>query len=207
MSLAADLAAGITALGLRLSGEAQRKLLDYLALLEKWNRTYNLTAVREREGMLTHHLMDSLAVVPHLHGESWVDVGSGAGLPGIPLALACTDSTVTLVESSQKKTAFLRQAIVELGLHNVNVACSRVEDWQAHQRFDVVISRALSDLPRFLALAGGLCDADGVLAAMKGAYPRAELARLPARYRLRGVVPLAVPGLGAERHLVLIEPA
>jgi 16S rRNA (guanine527-N7)-methyltransferase len=206
MSLAADLADGIATLGLSLPAEAQQKLLDYLALLEKWNATYNLTAVRERRGMLTHHLLDSLAVIPHVHGDSWVDVGSGAGLPGIPLALACADSTVTLVESSQKKTAFLRQAVLELGLRNVSIACSRVEDWQARRRFDVVISRALSDVPQFLALAGRLCDVDGVLAAMKGAYPREELARLPACYRLQGVVPLAVPGLGAERHLVLLQP-
>lgn len=206
MSLAADLADGIATLGLSLPAEAQQKLLDYLALLEKWNATYNLTAVRERQGMLTHHLMDSLAVIPHVHGASWLDVGSGAGLPGIPLALACADSTVTLVESSHKKAAFLRQAALELGLRNVSVACNRVEHWQARRRFDVVISRALSDLPRFLALAGRLCDANGVLAAMKGAYPREELARLPPRFRLKGVVPLAVPGLGAERHLVLIQP-
>jgi 16S rRNA (guanine527-N7)-methyltransferase len=206
MSLAADLAEGIAALGLSLPGEAQEKLLDYLALLEKWNATYNLTAIRERRDMLTHHLLDALAVIPHVRGASWLDVGSGAGLPGIPLALACADAAVTLVESSHKKAAFLRQAVLELGLRNVSVVCIRIEQWQAGRRFDVVISRALSDLPRFLALGGRLCDVNGVLAAMKGAYPRAELARLPARYRLQSVVPLAVPGLGAERHLVLIQP-
>lgn len=207
MSLAAELADGISALGLNVSPAAQQKLLAYLALLHKWNRTYNLTAVREQESMLTHHLLDSLAVVPHLHGASWVDVGSGAGLPGIPLALACAEAAVTLVESSQKKAAFLRQAILELALQNVSVACARVETWQPQRRFDVVIARALSDLPQFLALAGRLCEAKGVLAAMKGAYPHEELARLPEGYRLQSVVPLAVPGLNAERHLVLVEPA
>lgn len=207
MNLAMQLADGIAALDLRVSGESRQRLLDYLALLEKWNATFNLTAVRGRERMLTHHLLDSLAVLPHVRGDTWVDVGSGAGLPGIPVALACVDSTVTLVESSQKKAAFLRQAAVELGLHNVQVVCGRVEDWQTQQRFDVVISRALCDVSRFVRLAGRLVGSAGVLALMKGAYPSDELARLPACWRLQAVMPLVVPGLGAERHLVLVRPA
>ena len=205
MSLAAQLADGIAALGLRISDDSRQKLLDYLALLEKWNATYNLTAVRGRERMLTHHLLDSLAVLPHARGSTWVDVGSGAGLPGIPVALACEDSSVTLLESSQKKAAFLRQAVAELGLNNVKVVCNRVEAWQIPECFDVVISRALSEVSKFVELAGRLACPAGTLAAMKGAYPRDELERLPASWRLEAVIPLAVPGLRAARHLVLIR--
>jgi len=206
MNLAAGLAEGIAGLGLEVPPEAQQKLLAYLALLHKWNATYNLTAVREPENMLTHHLLDALAVVPHLRGRAWVDVGSGAGLPGIPVALAAPDSAIALVDSSHKKTAFLRQAVIELGLGNVEVTCSRIEAWQPGRQFDIVISRALSTLPDFLALAGRLCGRDGVLAAMKGVHPHEEIAQLPASYRLERVVPLAVPGLAAQRHLVLIRP-
>jgi 16S rRNA (guanine527-N7)-methyltransferase len=206
MSLDVQLAEGIAELGLSVPSRAQRRVLEYLALLEKWNRTYNLTAVRAREDMLTRHVMDSLAILPHVRGKFWIDVGSGAGLPGIPLALASGELDMTLIESNQKKAAFLRQVVVELELRNVVVQCDRVESWQASLRFDVVVARALSDLPRFVALAGRLCAASGMLAAMKGAYPHEELARVPAPYRVTKVIPLVVPRLGAERHLVLIRP-
>lgn len=207
MKLAAGLQQGLTALGLTLPAAAQEQLLAYLNLLHKWNAAYNLTAVRGRERMLTHHVLDCLAVLPHLYGRAWVDVGSGAGLPGIPLALASPDSFVTLVDSNHKKTAFLEQAVIELGLRNVTVSRGRVEEWQPDHRFDVVISRALSDLPEFLTLAGRLCAPGGVIAAMKGVYPHEELVQMPASYRLQGVVALQVPGLAAHRHLVLIQPA
>lgn len=207
MKLATGLEQGVTALGLTVAPAAQEQLLAYLSLLHKWNAAYNLTAVRGRDRMLTHHLLDCLAVVPHVQGGSWVDVGSGAGLPGIPVALASPDSSITLVDSSHKKTAFLQQVVIELGLRNVTVACSRIEEWQPERRFDVVISRALSDLPEFLALAGRLCAPGGVIAAMKGVYPHEELAQVPPTYRLRSVMALEVPGLAAHRHLVLIEPA
>jgi 16S rRNA (guanine527-N7)-methyltransferase len=206
MNLAAELAGGSAALGLHLSLEVQDKLLDYLALLKKWNSTYNLTAVRDMETMLTHHLLDSLAVAPHLRGHSWVDVGSGAGLPGIPLALVNREASITLVDSSHKKATFLQQAVIELGLANVSVVRARIEEWEPQRRFEVVISRALSDLPEFLALASRLCDKEGVIAAMKGVYPHEELAQLPPSYRLQCVLPLEVPGLRAKRHLVLIQP-
>jgi 16S rRNA (guanine527-N7)-methyltransferase len=207
MKLAAGLQRGLTALGLSVSPATQEQLLAYLSLLQKWNAAYNLTAVRGKERMLTHHLLDSLAVVPHLRGSAWVDVGSGAGLPGIPIALARPDSSVTLVDSNHKKTAFLEQVVIELGLRNVTVSRGRVEEWRPEQGFDVVISRALSDLPEFLALAGRLCAPGGVIAAMKGVYPHEELAQVPASYRLQSVVELDVPGLAAHRHLVLIQPA
>jgi 16S rRNA (guanine527-N7)-methyltransferase len=204
MSLREALAEGLDALELDLSDPAQQKLLDYLALIEKWNRVYNLTAVREPQKMLAQHLFDSLAVVPHMQGETIADVGSGAGLPGIPLALALPLSHVTLVESSQKKSTFLSQAVIELALTNVDVAATRVE---AHDGgvFDCVISRAFSDLAEFVALAGHLCKPDGVLMAMKGVHPYDELAQLPEGFRTREVRPLTVPGLDAKRHLVLID--
>lgn len=206
MNLAAELAGGSAALGLHIAREAQDKLLEYLALLEKWNSTYNLTAVREKKDMLTHHLLDSLAVIPHLRGRCWLDVGSGAGLPGIPVALANGDTAVDLIDSSHKKSAFLQQVVIELGLRNVSVACARVEDWEPRRQFDVVVSRALADLREFVTLAGRLCRRGGVIAAMKGVYPHEELAQLPASCRLRDVLPLSVPGLNAKRHLVLLEP-
>lgn len=193
-------------MGVHLAPEVHDNLLAYLSLLQKWNTTYNLTAIREVEQMLTHHLLDSLAIIPHLRGQSWVDVGSGAGLPGIPIALANRESTVALVDSSHKKAAFLQQAVIELGLRNARVACARIEEWEPHQQFDVVVSRALSDLREFVGLAGRLCKRGGVMAAMKGVYPHEELGQLPPSCRLRSVLSLEVPGLAATRHLVLIEP-
>lgn len=207
MSLADALAAGIRALGLDIAVAAQQRMLDYLALIQKWNKAYNLTAVREPQKMLTHHLLDSLAVLPHLRGPRVLDVGTGAGLPGIPLALARPDWQFTLLDSNHKKTTFLRQAVIELQLGNVDVICARVETWNAPQSFDTVVSRAFSDVAEFIALAGRLCAKDGVVIAMKGVYPHEELAQLPQAFRLCGVVPLQVPGLGAERHAALLQPA
>jgi len=207
MNLADALAAGIRALGLDIGAAAQQRMLEYLALIEKWNKAYNLTAVREPQKMLTHHLLDSLAVLPHLRGPRVLDVGTGAGLPGIPLALARPDWQFTLLDSNHKKTAFLRQAVIELQFGNVEVVCARVETWEALQPFDTVVSRAFSDVAEFIALAGRLCAKDGVVIAMKGVYPHEELAQLPQAFRLCGVVPLQVPGLGAERHAALLQPA
>jgi 16S rRNA (guanine527-N7)-methyltransferase len=206
MSLSEKLAQGVAELGLRLPAATLNKLLDYLALIAKWNRVHNLTSVRESSKMVSKHLLDCLAVVPHLEAHTVLDVGSGAGLPGIPLALMWSQASVTLLDSNHKKAAFLRQAVIELGLNNVDVVCERVETWQPAQEFDLVISRALSDLPEFVNLAGRLCGADGVVAAMKGVYPYEELAQLPHEFRLRSVVPLKVPGVLAERHLVLLNP-
>jgi 16S rRNA (guanine527-N7)-methyltransferase len=206
MSLAAKLAQGIVQLGLALPPPTQQRLLDYVALLQKWNKVYNLTAVREAQKMVGHHLFDCLAVVPHVSAATILDVGSGAGLPGIPLALALPRAQVTLLDSGHKKAAFLRQAVIELKLANAEVVCERVEDWRPSRRFELVISRAFSDLPEFAALAGHLVAPGGVLAAMKGVYPHAELAQLPAGYRLKQALPLHVPGVRGERHLVLIEP-
>jgi 16S rRNA (guanine527-N7)-methyltransferase len=205
MSLAELLAQGVTELRLDIPEETQRKLLDYLALIQKWNRVYNLTAVRDGQKMASHHLLDCLAVIPHVRAHRLVDVGSGAGLPGIPLALALPQVQLTLLDSNHKKATFLRQAVIELGLNNVEVECARAESWQPPQLFEMVVSRAFSDLPQFLDAAGHLCAADGVIAAMKGVYPDEEIAQLPGGFELRGVIPLAVPGLEAERHLVLVQ--
>jgi 16S rRNA (guanine527-N7)-methyltransferase len=205
MTLEAELARGLDALHLPLVHAIQHKLLDYVALVQKWNRVYNLTAVRDPERMLTHHVLDSLAVVPHLAGSRIVDVGSGAGLPGIPIAAAMPQSRVTLLESNHKKSTFLNQAAIELGLTNIDVENSRAEAWRPKNLFDVVISRAFSELGEFIAVAAHLRAADGVLVAMKGVYPYDELNQIPDGYRVQGVTPLSVPGLAAERHLVRIE--
>ena len=205
MSLGAALDSGLDTLRLPLPRDTREKLLAYLALIEKWNRVYNLTAVRDHDRMVPQHLLDSLAVAPHLTGETLLDVGSGAGLPGIPLALARPELCVTLLEVNHKKAAFLRQAVIDLGLENVEVAQARVESWEAPDRYDVVISRAFSDLAEFAALAGRLVADGGVLAAMKGVYPNEEIAQLPGPYRVAQSIALEVPGLGAERHLVLVQ--
>jgi 16S rRNA (guanine527-N7)-methyltransferase len=200
MTPEAALDRGLAELGLELPAGARERLLDYVALLVKWNRTYNLTAIRDPLAMVAHHLLDSLAVLPHLPlagtGARLADAGSGAGLPGIPLALARPQWRVALAESSQKKAAFLRQAAIELALDNVEVHEGRVEAWRPATLFDVVISRAFAALTEFLALCRHLVAPSGVLAAMTGAAP-AELGPECSLIRLR------VPSLDAQRHLVL----
>jgi 16S rRNA (guanine527-N7)-methyltransferase len=188
--------------------DEQVALLDrYLDLLEKWNRVYNLTAIRDRSRMVTHHLLDSLSILPHVRGPDVLDVGSGAGLPGIPIAIARPALRVTLLEANQKKSAFLTQAVGELRLANVTVVTERVESWHTAARFDAIVSRAFADLGEFVAAAGRLLAPQGVIAAMKGVHPYEEIERLPQGFRVREVVRLAVPGLDAERHLVLVEAA
>ena len=206
MSVAGQLAQGLVELGLDVPADIRAKLVAYLALIAKWNRVHNLTAVRETDKMVNAHLLDCLAIVPHLHATSVLDVGSGAGLPGIPLALMWPQARVILLDSNHKKAAFLRQAVIELGLKNAAVVCERVESWRPQEDFDLVISRAFSDLPEFLRLAGRLCRAGGLIAAMKGVYPDEELAQLPRDFKLHRAVPLTVPGLPAKRHLVLLAP-
>ena len=206
MSLAQPLAQGLSELGLKLAPAANERFLAYLDLIQKWNRVYNLTAVREPAKMLPQHLLDSLAIVPRLSGSSLLDVGSGAGLPGIPVAIAQPRLPVTLLESNHKKAAFLRQAAIELRLDNVTVACERVEAWETAQRFDLVVSRALADLAEFIRLAGRLVAPGGALAAMKGVYPYDEIAQLPPAWSLKEATALNVPGLRAERYWVRLEP-
>lgn len=206
MTLAQQLAQGVKELGVTLPAGAQERLLQYLALLQKWNRVYNLTAVRETQRMVSEHLLDCLAVTPYIGENRILDVGSGAGLPGIPLAVALPAARVTVLDSSHKKAAFLQQAVTELKLGNVVVACERVENWQPAARFEVVISRALSDLGEFVSLAGRHLATGGRLVAMKGVHPYDEIGQLPQTWQARQVIPLAVPGLRAQRHLVLMRP-
>jgi len=205
--LDARLERGLAGLGLVLHQEARVKLLDYLILIEKWNQVYNLTAIRDAEKMISVHLLDSLAVAPHIDGPRVLDVGSGAGLPGIPLAIARPEFQVILLDSSQKKAAFLKQAVAELELKNASVVCERVETWRPAEKFDCIIARALGELAEFVALAKHLLAPAGVLAAMKGVHPLAEIERLPPGFRVKQALPLSVPGLEAERCLVLIEHA
>lgn len=208
MSLELSLSAGLGALGLELNAAQQQKLLDYVALIGKWNKVYNLTAVREPEAMITQHLLDSLAVLPHLPQQSGVtrliDIGSGAGLPGIPLSIARPDWQITLLDSNHKKTTFLRQACLELGLANVEVVCERVEHYQPSAGFAAVISRAFSDLGEFARLTAHLLAKGGKLYAMKGIYPHEEIGKLPQPFKLQEVIPLTVPGMDAQRHLVIV---
>jgi 16S rRNA (guanine527-N7)-methyltransferase len=204
MSTVDQLKRGLIALGLTLERDIQQRLLDYIALIEKWNRVYNLTAIREPEKMVSHHLLDSLAVVPHLHAKRLLDVGSGAGLPGIPLALAKPDTHVTLLDSNHKKVAFLNQAVMELKLKNAEICSERVESWQTQNRFDVIISRAFSDMDEFVRVTRHLLAPGGMFAAMKGLHPYEEIDKLPPGCKVQQVLPLAVPGVEGARHLVLI---
>lgn len=202
MNLAEELQRGIAQLGIALDAEAQGKLLDYLALLQKWNKVYNLTAIRDLQQMVSHHLLDSLAVMPHLWAGRWLDVGCGAGLPGLVLAVAQPGWQFTLLDSNSKKTSFVQQAIIELGLHNVSVYCARVEEWQTEEKFDGVISRAFSELGEFLRSTRHLVAPQGRWVAMKGT-PQRELAGVPDGCRVERVIPLQVPGLLAARSLVI----
>jgi 16S rRNA (guanine527-N7)-methyltransferase len=205
MILQADeLAGGIAELGLDIAPDAQQKMLDYLALLQKWNAVYNLTAIREPELMVSSHILDSLAVLPHLWPGRWLDVGSGAGLPGVVLALARPEWRFTLLDSNSKKTSFIKQAAIELGLKNVEVVCARVEDWQAPEKFDGIISRAFAETALFVNLTRHLRAAGGRWAALKGA-PGEELQRLPEGISVVQVVPLKVPGLNAARCVVILK--
>lgn len=199
---AALLADGLRALRLELAQPVQARLLAYLALLQRWNAHFNLTAVRNPAQMVVRHLLDSLAVLPHLAGERLVDLGTGAGLPGIPLALARPELEVTLVDSNGKKVRFLRAAVRELGLANVRPVQARVEALTG--RWPCVTSRAFASLEDMLRLGGHLVAPGGRLLALKGRYPEAELAAVAAPFRVLETLPLQVPGLAAERHLVII---
>ncbi len=204
--LSALLGAGLEALGLGRDPVRERTLLDYLELLSRWNRIYNLTAVSESDAMVTRHLLDSLAVVPHLRGDCFADVGSGAGLPGIPLAIWLTDCRFVLVDSSGRKVRFLRQAQIELQLRNIEVVESRIQDWLPAQEFDGVLSRAFASLPEFIAMAGHLPGPAGVFYALKGRWPEPGAKSPGPSYGIAAVHELSVPGLAAPRHLVEIAP-
>jgi 16S rRNA (guanine527-N7)-methyltransferase len=201
---------GIERLRLSLDRPAQDKLLAYVGLLDKWNRTHNLTAIRDHGRMITHHLLDSLAVVPHLPGRAGLrvaDVGSGGGLPGIPLAIARPGWDVTLIDSNHKKAAFLIQATIELPLPNVDVVTARVENIETSSQYDVVISRAYSTLGTFVEQTRHLLALGGRWVAMKGGIPHSEINALPAGISIEATHALQVPGVDGERHLVIMKAA
>lgn len=208
-ALATLLEEGVDELGLDLSEAQLDKLLDYVALLGKWNAVYNLTAIRDPRQMLIQHILDSLSIVPHLVGRSpssVLDVGSGGGLPGIVLAIVLPDWTVTLNDIVHKKTAFQSQAKAELGLGNLSVVTGRVETLkpgvEVPAKFDVIVSRAFAELADFVTLARHLVAEQGAIWAMKGVRPDGEIERLPAGAHAKQIIRLKVPSLDAERHLI-----
>lgn len=196
---------GLVALGLDITPLIQEKLLAYTALLYKWNKTYNLTALREPALAVSHHLLDSLAVLPYTEVENLLDVGSGGGLPGVPLAIVRPDLRVTLLDSNSKKTAFLRQASIELDLPNIAVHCGRVEQYRPAEPFAAITSRAFSELADFVELSKHLLQNGGTWLAMKGVWPQEEIARLPNDVLVKAVHRLAVPGVDGERHLLVMH--
>ena len=203
--LQARLERGIATLGVALPAGAVERLLDYQALLERWNAAYNLTAVRDPAEMVTRHLLDSLAILPYVQGETLADLGTGPGLPGIPLAIAAPGRQILLVDSNGKKVRFLREAIRALKLDDVCAVQSRVEDVEG--TFDCVTARAFASLADMLGWGGHLLAPGGVWLAMKGRLPAEELPGVPPGFALRGVHALAVPGLDAERSLVVLGRA
>lgn len=209
-ALAQVLADGIAEMKLAVTSAQQEQLMDYLGLMFKWNSVYNLTSLRDPMQMVTHHLLDSLAAVPAFAGaRNVLDVGSGGGLPGIVLAIVRPDMNVSMIDTVHKKTAFLTQVKAQLNLANVTVYTARVEQLQIAQsaRFDVITSRAFADLSDFVNWSSHLLAEGGRYIALKGTAPRDEQQRLPGEWKVSGVEPLQVPRLGAERHLVFIEPA
>ena len=199
-----DLSRGLTTLGLD-AGTLSPPLLAYLALLDRWNRTYNLTAIRDPREMVTRHLLDSLAMHPFVENEALADLGTGPGLPGIPLAIAKPRLQVTLVESNGKKARFLREAVRTLGLANARVAESRAEALDEPGAFDAITARALDTLVGIIEVGGHLLKPGGKLLAMKGVRPEEEIAALPGGWTVSTVNALAVPGLVGERHLVIVD--
>jgi len=198
-----SLAAGLAELGLALSAEQQNQLLAFRDLLLKWNKTYNLTALRDPAQAISHHLLDSLAILPHIGTGPLLDVGSGGGLPGIPLAIAQPALAVTMVDTVQKKASFLQQAAIQLGLKNVTAHHARVE--QMAGQYPQISSRAFAELRLFTDLTRHLLAPGGRWLAMKGVRPDDEMATLPADIVVEQIIPLHVPGLDAERHLIILK--
>lgn len=203
MSAADELRVGLESLGLAVDADWQARLLDYVALLQKWNHTYNLTAIHDATRIISHHLLDSLAIASHVRAARLLDVGSGAGLPGIPLALVQPERRFTLLDASQKKCAFMQQAVIQLGLGNVQVVHARAEDFRPATLFGQIVSRAFSDLTEFVRVTTHLLAEGGEWLAMKGLYPNEEIALLRGARVVRDM-PLRVPGLDAERHLIVM---
>ncbi len=201
-TLRQQLEQGLSALALELDGAAIDRLLAYQALLQRWNASYNLTAIRDPAEQISRHLLDSLAILPHVHGQRLADIGTGPGLPGLVLAMAAPGREVLLVDSNGKKVRFLREAIRSLGLRGVQAIQSRVE--QVEGQFDCITARAFASLADMLTWGGHLLAPEGRWLAMKGRHPDDELAALPAGFELRRSLRLQVPGVEGERHLLEI---
>jgi len=197
---------GLQDLKIDLAASTETQLLNYLELLAKWNRVYNLTAVRDKAKMIPKHVLDSLAVLPYVCGTRILDVGTGAGLPGLLLAIARPNWQCVLLDSSAKKIRFVKQAIIELELKNAIAICSRVEKFQPNEKFNTVISRAYASLPLFYTQTAPLCAIDGCLLAMKGTYPETEIAQMSSSPIHFDSFPLQVPQLEAQRHLIVMRP-
>lgn len=204
MSALETLQSGASALGVKLDEDALRKLLRLLDELDVWNERMNLTAIRERPQQITKHLLDSLSVHGYLHGTRIADIGTGAGFPGLPLAIASPDMQFTLIDSTAKKLKFIDHVAALLELRNIETVHTRAESYRPKERFDCVLSRAVGAIENFVKWSGHLCVGGGRLLAMKGRYPTEELAKLPNGWKLAAVHRLTVPGLDEERHLVEI---
>lgn len=198
---------GLRSLAVELTDDQQAKLVAFVDLLHKWNRVYNLTAVRDPRHMLERHILDSLSVLPYLQGTRIVDLGAGAGLPGIPLAIALPEHQFVLVDSNRKKTRFMQQVKAELELSQVEVVCERAENYYPEQLFDSVISRAFTSLQQMADWASHLIVPDGVMLAMKGHYPETEIAELSKSFEIKAVHKIDYPGLDAVRFLIEISRA
>ena len=205
--LAGALQTGLTRLSLSLDAGQQEKLLAYLALLDKWNHAYNLSGIKEIRQMLPYHLLDSLALAPHISGSVILDVGTGAGLPGIPLAICFPAKRFLLLDSNGKKTRFLFQVKTELGLDNVAVFHQRVENFQSPEQIDIVLCRAFAALDKFVRLCAPLVSGSGKLLAMKGQFPEAEIAALPDSFTVIDTAEIVVPDMEGTRHVITISPA
>lgn len=194
---------GCATLSLAISEDKARQLISFIELIEKWNKAYNLTAIKNKPEMVDLHLLDSLTVLPYLHGQRIIDIGTGAGLPGIPLAICRPDLSFSLLDSNAKKTRFVQQAVLELKLTNVEVRQSRVEDFHPDKLFDTVITRAFAELAVIVELTRHLLAKDGIILAMKGQLSETEIAKIkvPA-----SVIPLQIPDVAAERNLIMIKP-
>ncbi|MDH3899559.1 MAG: 16S rRNA (guanine(527)-N(7))-methyltransferase RsmG [Gammaproteobacteria bacterium] len=197
---------GLYGLGLEEELTGDDRLMEYITELMNWNRVYNLTSVRRPAEIVTRHILDSLSVIPHLNGDRILDIGTGAGLPGIPLAIACPEREFVLLDSSSKKLRFVQQTLGILELDNVTLEHTRIEDYRPDELFTTVICRAFSDLGDMYQYAKHVCAPDGRMLAMKGVYPMAEIEGLENKDVIDDVVSLSVPGLDADRHLVLMNP-
>ena len=206
LSLTEQLKTGLSSLDLDLDNEKVEQLVQYLQLLDKWNKAYNLSGIKEVQRMVAYHLLDSLAIVPHIDGNIILDVGTGAGLPGIPLAICFPEKRFLLLDSNGKKTRFLFQVKMELGLDNVEVFHNRLETFQSQEQIDIVLCRAYATLAKVVSQCGHLMKSDCRLLAMKGQFPEEEIVELPASFRFVKTNELNVPGVDGTRHLIEIVP-